>query len=310
MHKNKFDRKKILIVEDDESILSLINEALIQAGFRTEQASSVNEAFDKIDKFEPDLVLSDHDMPQMTGLDMLVQLRKNENYVSVIFVSGRSDLKTICDALELGADDYIRKPVCFEELVARIKNCLRIKEVHEELKKTNEKLQEMLEKDHLTGLYNMCTMYERIDFELARARRYGRQVAAIMIDMDHFKTINDDNDHLFGSFVLAEMGRIFQKFTRDTDLAARYGGDEFLIVLTEVDREGTISFCERLRSEIENHIFENEDFRTHLTISMGYSITSGKEGVNSRVLTRYADHALYEAKAKGRNQTIEYIPKN
>ena len=154
-----------MIVEDDQPVLEVVNEALVQAGFVTAVATSAEEAFDKITDFEPDLVLSDHDMPHMTGLDMLVKLRQNQNYVSVIFVSGRSDLKTICDSLEIGADDYIRKPFRFEELIARIKNCLRTKEVHVQLQAANEKLQEMVDRDYLTGLYNMRTMYERIDFE-------------------------------------------------------------------------------------------------------------------------------------------------
>ncbi|MCB0385905.1 MAG: diguanylate cyclase, partial [Bdellovibrionales bacterium] len=272
----------------------------------TESASSAQEAFDKITSFEPDLVLSDHDMPHMTGLDMLVQLRKNENYVSVIFISGRSDLKTICDALEIGADDYIRKPFRFEELIARVRNCLRTKEVHVELKKANEKLLEMVDRDYLTGLYNMRTMYERIDFELARARRYGRQIAAVMIDMDHFKSVNDQNDHLFGSYVLGEMGKILEQNVRGTDLAARYGGDEFLVVLTEVDREGAKTFCERLRERIDGHVFKKDQCQISLTISLGYALTSGEEGIDARTLVRQADHALYEAKEQGRNRWVEF----
>lgn len=298
-----------MIVEDDQPVLEVVNEALVQAGFVTAVATSAEEAFDKITDFEPDLVLSDHDMPHMTGLDMLVKLRQNQNYVSVIFVSGRSDLKTICDSLEIGADDYIRKPFRFEELIARIKNCLRTKEVHVQLQAANEKLQEMVDRDYLTGLYNMRTMYERIDFELARARRYDRQVAAVMIDMDHFKTVNDHNDHLFGSYVLAEMGKILGQMVRGTDLAARYGGDEFLVILTEVDREGAKTFCERLRERIEKHTFENENSRIKLTISLGYSIFSGEEGIDARSLVRHADHALYVAKEGGRNQSFEYDSK-
>ena len=299
-------KKKILIVEDDPAVLEVVNEALVQANFETESASSAQEAFDKISTFAPDLVLSDHDMPHMTGLDMLVQLRKNENYVSVIFISGRSDLKTICDALEIGADDYIRKPFRFEELIARVKNCLRTKEVHVELKKANEKRQEMVDRDYLTGLYNMRTMYERIDFELARARRYGRQIAAVMIDMDHFKTVNDQNDHLFGSYVLGEMGKILEQNVRGTDLAARYGGDEFLVILTEVDREGAKTFCERLRERVDGHVFKKDKCQISLTISLGYALTSGEDGIDARTLVRHADHARYEAKEQGRNRWVEF----
>ncbi|MCC7404079.1 MAG: diguanylate cyclase [Bdellovibrionales bacterium] len=302
----KISKKKILVVEDDQPVLEVVNEALIQAGFETAVATSAHEAFAKIGEFQPDLVLSDHDMPHMTGLDMLSQLRKNENYVSVIFISGRSDLRTVCEALEIGADDYIRKPFRFEELIARIRNCLRTKEVHVQLRRANEKLQEMVDRDYLTGLYNMRTMYERIDFELARARRYSRQVAAVMIDMDHFKTVNDQNDHLFGSFVLGEMGKILAQNVRGTDLAARYGGDEFLVILTEVDRDGAKVFCERLRARIESHVFASERSQIRLTISLGYALTGGENSIDARTLVRSADHALYQAKEQGRNRWVEF----
>lgn len=297
-------KKKILIVEDDPSVLEVINDTLVQEGFLTASASSAQEAFNKITEFEPDLVLSDHDMPHMTGLDMLVKLRQNENYVSMIFISGRIDLKTVCDAFEIGADDYILKPFRSEELIARIKNCLRTKEVHVQLQKANKKLQEMVDRDFLTGLLNMRTMYERIDFELARTRRYGRQVACVMIDIDHFKTVNDHNDHLFGSYVLSEMGKIIQEYVRRTDYAARYGGDEFLVVLTEVNREGAKIFCERLRKKIESCVFQNENCRVQITISVGCAITGGEDGMDARTLVRQADHVLYEAKEQGRNRVI------
>jgi len=299
-------KKKILIVEDDPAILEMINEALIQEGFQTSSASSAQGAFSEIIEFEPDLVLSDHDMPHMTGLDMLVKLRQNKNYVSMIFISGQSDLKTICNAFEVGADDYILKPFRFEELIARIKNCLRTKKVHGQLQKANEMLKEMVDQDFLTGLLNMRTMYEKIDFELERARRYGRQVACVMIDMDYFKNVNDQNDHLFGSYVLGEMGKIIQENVRSTDYAARYGGDEFLLVLTETDQEGTKIFCERLRNKIEKHVFQNENCRTQLTISAGYAITDGEDRTDARTLVRQADHVLYEAKEQGRNRVIMF----
>ncbi|MCP4715288.1 MAG: diguanylate cyclase [Deltaproteobacteria bacterium] len=300
------DRKKILIVEDDPTVLEMLDDALADEGFLTECVSSAEGAFKEIDTFEPDLVISDQAMPQMTGLDMLVKLRQNENYVSIIFISGQTDVKTICDAFEIGADDYICKPFRLEELIARVKNCLRTKDVHVQLQKANAKLLEMVDRDHLTGLFNMRTMYEKIDFELARARRYGRRVACVMIDMDYFKTVNDNNDHLFGSYVLSEMGEILRQRVRSTDYAARYGGDEFLVVLTETCRQGADIFCERLRKTIEGHTFRNENCQIKLTLSAGYALTGGEEGIDARSLVRQADHSLYEAKAQGRNRIVRY----
>lgn len=296
--------KKILIVEDDDHVLQVIDEALVQAGFITDKAVSGSEAYSKIAEFQPDLVLSDHDMPKMNGMDLLLKLREEKNYVSLIFISGRSELRTICEALENGADDYIRKPFRFEELIARIRSCLRTKEVHVQLKIAHDKLQEMVDLDYLTGLFNMRTMYEKIDFELKRIRRYGRQIAIVMIDMDYFKTVNDKNDHLFGSYVLSEMGRLLKAKVRESDYAARYGGDEFLIVLTEVDSEGAQVFCERLRSQIAEHTFQNDNSSIQLTISLGYVVSSGEPDLDARELVRKADHALYAAKQGGRNRFV------
>lgn len=127
------------------------------------------------------------------------------------------------------------------------------------------------------------------------------------MDMDHFKKVNDQNDHLFGSFVLKETGRLINETMRDIDLAARYGGDEFLIVLTEANAEGTKIFCERLREKIENFEFKDGDNRIKLTISLGFTVTGGEDSnLDARQLVRQADHALYEAKAEGRNTIVCY----
>src|SRR5690606_9490426 len=195
-------------------------------------------------RIRPHLVITDHDMPELNGLEMLKQLRLEQNYVTVIFMSGRTDSQLVAHAIRTGADDFIRKPFRFDEFIARVESALRNNDIHKELREANIKLQEMVERDYLTGLFNMRSMYERIEFELKRAKRFKRNVSAVMLDMDHFKTVNDTNDHLFGSFVLKEVGEIIRSTIREVDFAARYGGDEFLIVLTETNENGTRIFCE------------------------------------------------------------------
>jgi len=188
------------------------------------------------------------------------------------------------------------------ELLARVRCQLRIKDLHDELKSANDKLQELVDIDDLTGLFNMRSLYKKLDHELDRALRYNRSVCTVMMDMDHFKDVNDQNDHLFGSYVLAEVGRIIYDNIRKVDFAARYGGDEFLIVLTEIDVQGALKFTERLRGIIENHEFKNEEYQKHLTSSIGFAITApGSREVDAKALVRYADRALYEAKECGRN---------
>ncbi|MCB0414838.1 MAG: diguanylate cyclase [Bdellovibrionales bacterium] len=299
------EQKRILIVEDDPETKEVLNEALTEAGFATEQASSAEEAFAKLRKWRPHLVLSDHDMPGMTGLDLLKELRKRKNYVTVIFVSGRKDYKTVVEALRAGADDYIRKPFPFEELIARVEASLRNNEVHRELMEANEKLQEMVDRDHLTGLYNMRSMYERIDYELKACKQNDTNVACIMLDMDHFKRVNDENDHLFGSFVLKEVGAIIKKNIREVDFAARYGGDEFLIVLSNINAENTARFCERIRKTIDEYDFRDDNNHIKLTVSVGFVLSNNEKVVDARELVRLADNALYEAKDSGRNKVFQ-----
>ncbi len=300
------EKVKILVVDDDPNTLEVICEALVQAGYVVDKASQADEALRKVDSFSPTIVLTDHDMPGLTGLEMLEDLRRQKNYTTVIFISARGESSLVAQALRAGADDYIRKPFRFEEMLARIEASLRVNNLHRDLLEANDKLQKMVELDYLTGLYNMRSMYDRIDFELKRGRRFGRNVSCIMMDMDHFKSVNDTNDHLFGSFVLKETGEIIKNTMREIDFAARYGGDEFLMVLTETDKEGTMIFCNRLRENILNHTFDDGKSSMKLTVSIGFCVTKGSEGLDARALVRRADHALYDAKDYGRNRVSVY----
>jgi two-component system cell cycle response regulator len=295
---------KILIVDDDPQTLDVINEALDAEGFSLKLASNGNEAFRIVEEWHPNLVITDYDMPDCNGLEMLKRLRAKQNYVTVIFVSAHDDVSLIVQSLRMGADDFITKPFRFPELVARVETCLRNNDTHKQLFQANQKLQDMVEHDYLTGLYNMRSMYERIDYELKRARRYQRQVSCIMLDMDHFKSVNDQNDHLFGSFVLAETGKILQNCIREIDFAARYGGDEFLIVLPETNTKGTQVVCERIRKSIKEHTFKHESSSIQLTASIGFAVTPEKPDpkIDAKTLVRLADHALYESKNSGRDK--------
>ena len=297
------DQKKILIVEDDPSVMEVVVEAMKSEKYIVDTASSADEALDKLKLFQPHLVLTDNDMPGLTGIDMLKTLRQQQNYVTVIFLSGRTDAQFVTEALKSGADDYIRKPYRINELLARVEVALRNNNLHAELMQANLKLHDLIDHDDLTGLYNMRSMYQKIDLEIKRAKRARRFLACVMLDMDKFKTVNDNHDHLFGSFVLKTMGNIIRKTMRDTDFAARYGGDEFLIVLTETEKNGVNGFCDRLRKTVEEFTFTSGVDSMKLTISLGYALGGHELELDARNLVRAADHNLYKAKESGRNRT-------
>lgn len=294
--------RRVLVVDDDPLNLKLMAEALSVEKFDVQQASSGTLAVEKIENWHPELVLLDYGMPGMSGLETLQMLRSKKNYVAVIFVSANTEQELIVDCLGGGADDYIRKPFRFGELVSRVKVRFRIKDLNDQLQVANAKLQELAVTDDLTGLFNMRQMYDKIDFELRRAKRYDRVVSCIMMDIDHFKEVNDTHDHLFGSFVIKELGGLIRKNMRDVDFAARYGGDEFLIVLTETTDAGTYTFTERLRSLIENFTFDDGKATLKRTCSFGYAVSDPKTTIDARELVRQADHALYESKRAGRNR--------
>jgi two-component system, cell cycle response regulator len=299
-------KRKLLCVDDDPQSLLIVKKALEWHGYLVETAASGKEALDKITNWEPHLVLLDVNMPDLNGLETLTFLRGSQQYVSTIFVSAKSDIEDIVRGLDAGADDYICKPFDPNELLARIRCHLRIKDIRDELNRANSKLKELVDRDDLTDLFNMRSLYQKLDYELDRAARYNRSVAVVMMDMDKFKSVNDQNDHLFGSFVLATIGRLIKDNMRKVDFAARYGGDEFLVVLTETNLKGAQTFCERLRLAIENYDFKNDHYQRRLTASLGFAITGiGDKLVDARTLVRYADHALYQAKEKGRN-CVEY----
>jgi two-component system, cell cycle response regulator len=294
--------RRVLVVDDDPLNLKLMVEALNVEKFVVEQANSGKQALEKITAFQPELVLLDYGMPGMSGLETLQMLRGKENYVAVIFVSANTEQELIVDCLGAGADDYVRKPFRFGELVSRVKVRFRIKDLNDQLQIANNKLAELAVTDDLTGLFNMRQMYDKIDSELRRGKRFDRRVAAIMMDIDHFKEVNDTHDHLFGSFVIKELGGLIRRNMRDVDFAARYGGDEFLIILTETTASGTKTFAERLRAVIEKHVFDDGKAKLQRTCSFGFTVSDPQTNIDARELVRQADHALYDAKRSGRNR--------
>ncbi len=296
--------RKVVVADDSPENLALLSEALTLAGIEVHLAEDGAKAIPLIEHVSPDLVLLDYNMPNLNGLETLQKLRAKENYVAVVFISANTDPKLIANCLAAGADDYIRKPFPFAELVARVQVRFRTKDLHDALRVANQQLQDLSEHDDLTGLFNMRCIYDKIEFELRRARRYGRRMACVMMDMDNFKTINDGADHLFGSFVLKQVGRLIAQNIREVDLAARYGGDEFLVVLTEITSDGAAKFSERVRSVISKHEFTDGKHSAKRTASLGYAVSEASATLSAVELVRKADHALYEAKHAGRNRVI------
>lgn len=300
--------RRILVIDDDHDSMEILLEPLRWEGYDARGVTTEAEAHKLIESWIPHVVILDWMAPSMAGLRVLKTVRERLAHVSCVFVSENSSTEAIIEALDSGADDYIVKPFVPLELLARIRSQLRIRDLNEQLLYANERLKELVDTDDLTGLYNMRSLYQRLDFEMERAKRFNRDVCVVMMDMDYFKTVNDGHDHLFGSYVLSEVGKIIKASTRNIDIPARYGGDEYLVVLSETNHEGTMQFCQRLRENIEKTTFRAGEDSIKLTASLGFALTIPGESISARELVRRADHALYEAKRSGRNRVCYHKP--
>ena len=301
----------VLTVDDDQDNLTLVARTLEHEGYKVRTASSGEQALGILQTTQPDLILLDINMSGISGLETLARLRAKDLYTSVIFVSARSETEDIVKGLDSGADDYVCKPFDPHELLARVRSQLRTKDLNDRLRAANKRLEELVDIDDLTGLYNMRSIYQKLENELRRAKRNERACAVVMMDMDHFKQVNDLHDHLFGSYVLAEVGKIIHQSIRAIDFAARYGGDEFLIALSETTLEGASQFCERLRSTIAATTFAKDGNSMKLTASLGVAaVEPAAMEIDARGLVRCADRSLYEAKRGGKNCVKIFDHKN
>lgn len=295
-------QRRILVVDDDLQWSERIFSSLHSHGYQVKAASTANQALEYFDSWRPHLIVIDVNIPSLNGTQVIRELRAHPEHFSVIIVSDKNNPEEVIAGLDAGADDYLSKPFNPKELLARVRAQLRIKDLNDQLVRSNARLKELVDTDDLTGLLNMRSIYSRLEFEIARGKRYNRTVCVAMMDMDQFKSVNDGHDHLFGSFVLSEVGKLIKASIRNVDIAARYGGDEFLIVLTELSRDAAFSFCERLRQSVANYLFQNGSDEMRLTTSIGFAITDPEHpDIDARQLVRVADWALYDAKRSGRN---------
>ncbi len=290
---------KILIADDEPQIRNNINILLSKkAGLHVIEASTGEEAIDFHRDESPEIILLDYNMPGMNGGEVLKKIREKDPYVRILFLTARNEDSTMVKMLNAGADDYITKPYSQTELLARINTNLRIYQLNRDLHKA-------VHTDDLTGLKNMRGVYPLIDELIEESAANGKKMALAMIDMDNFKMVNDGHDHLFGSFVLSECGVLIRNHLTEMGHGVRFGGDEFMLILPNIDADKAIELCEEYRIMIQDHLFKDGDDEMYLTTSIGLAITTEtRSGLNSQSLVRVADDALYKAKEGGRNRLV------
>ena len=242
---------RILIVDDNAMIRSEIKAVLMKDGDFSHfmEASDGLTAFKTIMEHPPDLVLCDLVMPGFDGLKFLglKASRKELEQIPVIILTAEDDLNRKAEILERGASDYVTKPFHEKELLARVRIHTKLKILQDQLLEKNAQLEALSITDPLTGLANRRRLMSRLDEETSRARRYKTPLSVVMIDIDHFKQVNDTHGHAMGDEVLRNIGAMLKASVRTTDLAARYGGEEFTLVLPHTDIPAAIQVAENLR---------------------------------------------------------------
>ena len=311
-------RPKILVVDDSRTQLERLVKVLEREGFDVRSATTGNEAIVKVRTDPPDLVLLDMILPDMDGLKVLLHVKKapDDRFIPVIILSVKSDLGSKVEGLRLGADDFLAKPFEDLEIVARVNAMLRIKSLQDQLRTTQAKLEEQSVTDGLTGLKNRRFFDDRLGEEFRRAQRYADPVSLIMIDLDHFKQVNDRFGHQTGDAVLRESASLVRQSIRDTDIGARYGGEEFAVILPKTHLAGALAVAERIWRELGRKVYRTgpqpsgRPQELRVTASIGLAFYPSKDIATSESLVKYADEALYQAKRSGRNTICLYQAQN
>ncbi len=290
---------QILIVDDDVAVRNTMNEYINTAGYDSDSVSCAEEALELLEKKSFHVVITDIILPAMGGLD-LTKIIKKDNDSDVIVMTGYSDDYSYEEVINIGASDFVIKPVRLEELLLRLKRVLKERELTKERIRMMEKLQKLAVTDGLTKLYNSRSFYSQLEMEVDRFNRYKHPLALLLLDLDHFKDYNDNYGHLEGDKVLVHFSRIIKSCLRTNDTAYRYGGEEFTVILPETGGEEAGPVAQRIRAALEAERFSPVNGKeVKITISIGVTEYQPQEELSTFI--QRADRAMYRSKQKGRN---------
>jgi len=294
----------ILIVDDEKDPRDTLAELLTEEGYDVHGADCGSAALDMLDTGDYDLVITDLIMPRVDGIALTKNIRNLNIDVPIIVVTGFATIEYAVESMKAGAFDFITKPFNFEQIKLTIAKALETKRLRQ-LASESEFYRQLSHSDELTQLANYRGFYETFQREIERALRYSHPLALLMIDIDDFKKCNDTYGHLAGDSVLKQIAGLIKKCTRGSDFIARYGGEEFFAVLPETEESEALAVAERIRSEIEQHVFvdENQNAIAHLSVTIGIS-SLPLRATNKRDLIRTADFALYRGKTSGKNRVV------
>ncbi len=303
IHIKEEEMPQILLVEDTEVDAKIVEKALEGEPFKLTTVKNGKGVFPIIGKKAIDLVLLDILLPDVNGFEICRRLKKEHKDIQVVIMTCLDDPESKIKGVELGADDFLVKPIVGRVLRARVRTLLEKKVNLDSLRNHYQEAESRSRQDWLTGLYNHGYFQEFLGCELKRSLEQGFPVSLIMIDVDNFKSYNDTLGHSAGDVILREMGQILRNNVREVDFVARYGGEEFAVVLPYVHREDAITIAERIHRAMTSHeFFHDESIKMgNPTVSMGIAVFPD-EASNKEDLITQADSMLYLAKKSGKNQ--------
>ena len=290
----------VLVVDDDPATLRLIAKITSATGYRVVTAKDGQEALDRILAICPDMLVTDWEMPGLNGPQLCRKLRQENlpRYVYTLLLTAKSRSEEMVEGLDAGADDFISKPIQPAILIARLKAGARTVAMER-------RLRDMAKLDPLTGVLNRRAFYEQFVAEWDRASRYGHPLSCVMIDLDFFKKVNDTLGHAAGDAVLQRIAHLLESHQRSSDMFARFGGEEFCVLLAETDEAGAARWAERFRQAIAEAQIPYSGQMLSVTGSLG--VAARKPDTNSPdALVALADQALGVAKAAGRNRVVRF----
>ncbi len=298
---------KILIADDESVSRRMVQGMLEKWGYEVIAVQDGNDAWGQL-KLEdaPRLAVLDWMMPGQNGVEVCRALRKQrpEPYTYILLLTAKDAKDSVVEGLESGADDYLTKPFNPQELKARIRVGLRLLELEDNLVQARETMRFKAMHDALTGVWNRGAILETMEREVWRSKREGISLGVLILDLDHFKSVNDNYGHLTGDAVLREVTKRMQTDVRPYDAIGRYGGEEFLVLLPGCNRDVTRVTAERIRKIVSISPVETATGSLKITTSIGAVATCGWPQNSPSQILQMADSALYRAKQEGRDRSV------
>lgn len=306
MTDNRKIRNRVLIADDDPLSRRMLDAFLTKSGYRVVTAVDGVDALKILTAEDsPPLAILDWMMPGLEGPQVCERVRAHLNrpYVYILLLTARNEKQDLLKGFQSGADDYLTKPFDAHELRARLHVGQRILDLQDSLIAAREEMRFHATHDLLTGIDNRSVVIDAMNRESARQVREGGSFGVVLLDLDHFKSINDTLGHLAGDAVLKQAARRMTQAVRPYDTVGRYGGEEFLVIAPSSDGEGTLALAERIREAIQSTPVTTEAGDVRVTASCGVAASTERNPLDAITLLRLADEALYRAKERGRNRT-------